>query len=501
MIGIDDKDITISKDPNELLRELRDAIREPPDFLKSRRISDEVQDAYLAEKPDARQQALLTDIERRRRALRRMQLMVEHLARVWFEQAIPALAEIWVEGALPSLSNTAAHALYEMKSDAAWDALESRIEQYDHFSRFMGIKAAFDRAPDRAFDRFEQVFSSLEPNSQKMAEEVLWFLCPDGQMPQDGAWIPTWPEPRVRAWLEADPRWLDLCARLRRHPRYGRSAREALRHVDPKKRDAALKRARAAEPSRDPEIRTERSGDLLRRYRDGERVAVWEEIRSFERIEGAFREEVMDVARETMERVAGNADMLSERLEDHGWRAIGGRLRIMPSAEDSGVIRRIEEISGGPVPPTLLAFWTVVGGIDWIWDYRSERPAPDLGFDLPLLALDPLCVDPAGVVDWQFEEWERQKVQPDPDLIDPYDLSLAPDSFHKANFSGGQAYGIELPFFGADPVFAHEPHQLPFVDYLRLGFRWAGFPGLENHGDQRDVRDFVAAFGEGLEPF
>ena len=501
MIGINDKDITIPDDPNEMLRELRDAIRETPDFLKGRRISDEVRDAYLAEKPDAQQQVLLKTHERQRRALRRMQMMLEQLARVRFEEAIPELAKIWVEGALPSLRDTAAHALYEMKSDAAWDALESRIDQDDHFSRFMGIKAAFDRAPDRAFDRFDQVFSSPEPKSQEMAEEVLRFLCPNGRILQDGAWIPTWPEPRVRAWIEEDPRWLDLCARLRRHPIFGRSAREALRHVDPMGRDAALKRARAAEPQREPKVRMERSGDLLRRYRDGERVPVWDEIRSFERIGGAFREEVMDVARETMGRVARNADLLSERLEDHGWRALGGRLRTMPSPEDSEVIQRIEEISGGPVPPTLLAFWTVVGGIDWIWDYRAEQTAPDLGLDLPLLELDPLSVDPAGVVDWQFEEWETQKVQPDPDLIDPYGLSLAPDAFHKANFSGGESYGIELPFFGADPIFAHEPHQLPFVDYLRIGFRWAGFPGLENHGDQRDVRDFVAAFGEGLEPF
>ena len=501
MIGIDDNDIPVPEDPNELLRELRDAIREPPDFLKGRRISDEVHDAYLAEKPDARQQVLLKDFERRRRASRRMQLMMQQLSRVRFEEAIPALAEIWVEGALPSLRIAAAHALYEMKSDAAWDALESRIDQDDHFCRFMGIKAAFDRAPNRAFDRFKQLFSSLEPKSQKMAEEVLWFLCPDGQKLQDGAWVPTWSEPRVRAWLEEDPRWLDLCARFRRHPIFGRSAREALRHVDPMGRDAALKRARAAEPSREPKIRTERSGDLLRRYRDGELVAVWDEIRSFERIGGAFREEVMDVARETMERVARNADMLSERLEDHGWRALGGRLRTMPSPKDLGVIKRVEEISGGPVPPTLLVFWTVVGGIDWIWDYRSERTAPDLGLDLPLLELDPLSVDPAGVVDWQFEEWETQKVQPDPDLIDPYGLSLAPDALHKANFSGGESYGLELPFFGADPVFAHEPHQLPFVDYLRLGFRWAGFPGLEKHGDREDVQQFVKSFGEGVEPF
>ena len=67
--------------------------------------------------------------------------------------------------------------------------------------------------------------------------------------------------------------------------------------------------------------------------------------------------------------------------------------------------------------------------------------------------------------------------------------------------SGGTPYGVEPPFFGADPLFANEAHKLSFVDYLRLGFRWAGFPGLEAHGEREDVRRFVAAFGQGLEPF
>lgn len=115
--------------------------------------------------------------------------------------------------------------------------------------------------------------------------------------------------------------------------------------------------------------------------------------------------------------------------------------------------------------------------------------------------MDPLSVDPAGDVDWLFKEWEEQKDQAEPDLIDPFSLELAPDVYHKANYSGGSGYAIELPFSGADPIFANEPHELPFVDYLRLCFDWAGFPGLDKHGDRDDVQDFVKRFGEGIEPF
>ena len=80
-------------------------------------------------------------------------------------------------------------------------------------------------------------------------------------------------------------------------------------------------------------------------------------------------------------------------------------------------------------------------------------------------------------------------------------LDLAPDYLHKANTSGGAPYQIELPFFGADPVFVNEAHELPFVDYLRLCFRWADFPRLEVYADRPDVREFLQVMGNGLEQF
>jgi len=53
-------------------------------------------------------------------------------------------------------------------------------------------------------------------------------------------------------------------------------------------------------------------------------------------------------------------------------------------------------------------------------------------------------------------------------------------------------------FLGADPVFANEGHQLSPVDYLRLCFRWAGFPHLERHADRPDVGEFLVEMSKGL---
>ena len=86
-------------------------------------------------------------------------------------------------------------------------------------------------------------------------------------------------------------------------------------------------------------------------------------------------------------------------------------------------------------------------------------------------------------------------------LVDPFNLDLASDRLHKANVSGGAPYGVELPCAGADPILANEEHGLPLVDYLHLGFRWAGFPRLERHAAEPDVRGFVAAMIADLETF
>jgi hypothetical protein len=427
--------------------------------------------------------------------------LIRKLGDARHKPAIPLLARLWRERIHRPLRIDVGHALFAMKSDEARSALEAMIEDADHLSRFLGIRAVFERDPDRAYDYFERRFHDTNSVSVGVAKAALHIFVPTTVSFVDGKRIPRWTEARAPSWLKQDPRWLDLCAGLRNHDVFGRSARAVLRHADPDDTAAALHRARRGEPPRRVQRRTTRVGSLLDGYKSGAFEAVWREIRSLGDIDGDLRAEVLDVAEETMRRVARNADVITERLRALGWRALMGKLRTLPSADDAKQFDRIESITGGPLPPSLRAFWTIAGGIDWVWDYKCGQPPPELGVDLPIDEMDPLCVDPAGVVGYLLEEWEEQRKQPDPDLVDPFRLSLAPDYLHKANISGGAPYTIELPFFGADPLFAYERHELPFVDYLRLSFSWAGFPGLDEHGDREDVQRFVSTFGQGLEPF
>lgn len=485
----------------EMLRELQESILFAPDFPKRISYSHEQQVSLSKENVRAQNEPQLEAIERAGASCAHLGNLARRLGAARYEPAVATLAQLWRECALVPVRTDVGHALFAMGTDAAHSALESMIEDSDHLSVFLGVKAVFDRDPAKAYDYFEHRYREPRPGSPAVALQAIGLFAPRSFSFKDGKEVPCWIEPRAPAWLKQDARWLDLCARLRHDPVFGEVARDVLRYADASDMNAALDRARQAEPVKAIEQWTKRAGDLAARYRAGEFEAVWQEIRAQGDIGGDFREEVLEVAEETMRRVARNADVIAERLRHLGWRALMGKLRTAPSGDDTAQFDRIESITGGPLPPSLRAFWTIVGGIDWVWDYKCGQRLPELGVDLPMDEMDPLCVDAASVVGYLFDEWEEQRKQPDPDLVDPFRLDLAPDYLHKANISGGAPYGIELPFFGADPLFACERHELPFVDYLRLSFRWAGFPGLDEHGDREDVRRFVSRFGEGLEPF
>jgi hypothetical protein len=50
-------------------------------------------------------------------------------------------------------------------------------------------------------------------------------------------------------------------------------------------------------------------------------------------------------------------------------------------------------------------------------------------------------------------------------------------------------------------VLEHEEHALPFVDYLRLCFRWGGFPRLERADLDAKGRLTLEHLRRGIEPF
>jgi hypothetical protein len=430
--------------------------------------------------------------------------IVNHLGEAKHPAAVPLLSQLWRDCALHPVRTAAGHALRAIGTPEARRVLLEQIEDSESPSAYLAVAAVFDEDPASAFDRLSSYFDPrrfAQPGGAVIPIEILGTFTPssfaDGPK---GKLTPQWTHSGAPSWLRQDPRWFRLCVALRHDKHLGYSARRVLRYADPDLVGPALEQARAREGSRVVCPATKAVGNLLARYLRGECDAVWNELRSYAALGGDLLEEARAVAYETMNRVARGADRLSERLAARGWQPLSGELRTRPGAKDREVMGRIEQITGAPLPVSLRAFWELVGGINFVWDNKTGD-SPDLGMDLPMEEMDPLCVDPPEMVTHLFEDWEAEKSGVDPEFVDPFNLDLAPDYWTKANYSGGGPYGIELPFLGADPVFANEAHELPFVDYLRLCFRWAGFPRLERHADRPDVREFLRVMTKDLEPF
>lgn len=62
-------------------------------------------------------------------------------------------------------------------------------------------------------------------------------------------------------------------------------------------------------------------------------------------------------------------------------------------------------------------------------------------------------------------------------------VTIAPDDLHKADTSGGDPYEMAIPDLRADGELLNERHDLFFVDYLRLCFRFGGFPGYDGRAE------------------
>jgi hypothetical protein len=487
--------------PDAILRELERSDLAASDFPKRNRSTHSesaamTEDARMAAEYGAHSPAKLA-IER----VKNWSALADHvrdLGRARYEPAVPLLARLWADCPLVPVRVAVGHALRAIATPAARAALASTLDDAESFSVFMAVRAVFDADPVAAFDQFAPHFARdalRRPGGTRIPHEVLATFCPSSFAPGGK---PGWTEPRAPAWYRTDPRWIELCVRLRADEQVGSTARKALRYGDQDLVERALARAEPR-PARTP--RAAAHGDLVARYVRGEHEAVWQALRAHASITGDLRAEALSVAQETMKRVARAADLVADRLAERGWRALSGALRTRPHRKDAKVSARIEEITGSPVPPSIQAFWEIVGGIDFVWDYQKNASPPDLGVGVELDQMDPLAVDPPQTVTYLFEEWEEARSGVAPELLDPFSLDLAPDFLHKANISGGAPYRIELPFTGADPVFANEEHALPFVDYLRLAFRWGGFPRLERHAERADVKAFVAEMIRDVEPF
>ena len=212
---------------------------------------------------------------------------------------------------------------------------------------------------------------------------------------------------------------------------------------------------------------------LYDRYQAGAHRDVWREVISLgEHLrEAPHAADALAVAYETMRRVEANVRMLVERLTAMRYtfgmpetRDLHAPHTPPPSDMHKQIVRF--EHKYGALPLSLRTFYEVVGEVNLIGSHPTLAPptspvAPD---PLVVYALD------EGAVESDGDEDEEGR---------PSAITIAPDDLHKANVSGGAPYEMAIPDLRADGELVNERHRLFFVDYLRLCFRFGGFPGYD----------------------
>ena len=254
-------------------------------------------------------------------------------------------------------------------------------------------------------------------------------------------------------------------------------------------------------------LRGQSGGDLphFDRYLAGDHEGVWRDLVALgaDVRSDTHLADALAVAYETMHRVEQNVRLLAERLTGIGYRFVdagsggglfaawfgrrGGRLHAPHVTRAPGTfeaIRELERTAGGPIPLSLRAFFDVVGAVDFTGEHDSLSPRNS-------------PVTPDALVVCSAEEaigWLEDTAEEDEPMI-----AIAPDALHKSNISGGDPYMIAVPAAAADAPLEEEPHEVTFVEYLRIAIGWGGFPGWEEA--DASLPEALAELRRGLIPF
>ena len=235
------------------------------------------------------------------------------------------------------------------------------------------------------------------------------------------------------------------------------------------KPDPILKALLPSDPAtRLEQLRSHAGGrlPLFDRYRAGEYQKIWAELVALgQRVrEEPNAADALAVAYETMQRVSANVTTLVDRLTTmrYVFNSDGARPHTPPSAVVRKALADFEK-EAGAIPLSLRAFYEVVGEVNLNGAHPFVAPANSA------VAPDPLLV-------YGFDD---RLAEYDDEDEGPSAIVIAPDDLHKADVSGGDAYEIGIPNPNADAKLLNERHDLLFVDYLRLCFKFGGFPGYE----------------------
>jgi hypothetical protein len=174
------------------------------------------------------------------------------------------------------------------------------------------------------------------------------------------------------------------------------------------------------------------------------------------------------VVRDTMRRARENVRRLSIMLPKRGYVfADPDGVLVPPPFDIVAQLDRLEAVAG-MLPLSLRCWYEEVGQVNLTGEH------PDWSHQFP----DPLVVEaPVEYLLLEHETWAADRgTEWDRGA---FTIDLAPDALHKSDVSGGPPYSMVVPNTGVDGLLRWENHQTTFVNYLRICFRFGGFPGWD----------------------
>ncbi len=221
------------------------------------------------------------------------------------------------------------------------------------------------------------------------------------------------------------------------------------------------------------------------RYINGETEKVYKDINLLgkDAFLPANLKDIEKVLTETFQRVSYNLDIIYEELK-----AINYLFKTNPKynfekplhkplPDTDILLKQLDNIviPFGYVPLSIIFFYKIVGGVNFVWDYETNKEFFwEMADPVQIASLDAVM---QTLTDEYWQEDMQQYVE-DENFGSAF-LDVAADGLHKNNVSGGQAYAIQLtPQPSIDSNFMNEPNNTTFINYLRICFEYCGFPNI-----------------------
>ena len=211
---------------------------------------------------------------------------------------------------------------------------------------------------------------------------------------------------------------------------------------------------------------------LITNFEKGKFNKIWRDMADlgYRIREPEYFDEAIIILEQTMKKVKRNIIIIRERLLELGFIFEEKYPESMPIFRDpadnvSIVLDEIESLVG-VIPLSLRYFYTIVGTVN----FMGYHP------NWPNYYSDPLVVHSPDIA----LEWWKWNYANEPE--NSTEIIVAPDQFHKAGHSGTGTYTMKVPNLSFDGILEGESHNVSFIHYLQMCFKWGGFPGFEQIG-------------------